>query len=533
MKRLTALMLLLMCLLPQGQAEAYVTNSSGGKLLRWDDSSFPLKWYINLTGYTQLSEADILQAFTHGMDQWTKPTCSKFRHSYQGKTTKGNASDRTNTLMFGPLNGFPSSTTAVTTTRWGATDKRYTDADIIFRSTKPWSLNPTQSQLDLRGTATHEIGHMLGLAHTGVNTATMYAKTETGPTNRRFLGNDDIQGICFLYPSGNPPPTQDARDGRGDLCGSSANGATCKDDLICVSKANNPAYCLEPCEGNDQCPQGGSCFRTTSGSRFCACDADSDCPNTKTCFHRNCFTKEGGTCKVDAECLAPLTCQAGACTKAPAPCTQDQDCPNDTVCLEGKCISKTGGCTSDQECPSTQICDSGQCVAKTAKGVGESCQRDADCLTQLCLPISTDGNTYCTKPCQQDSDCPPANRCFTAQDASKVCVVKEVECFEDKDCQGSTCTKGQCQSPTERGTPTEPTRPSESTPDTTSTPDQGPNAPPEATGPTDQPTTPPTPTGCGCQQGEAPLSFVFLCAFLLFLVLSITKKPHTKRPSTR
>lgn len=65
-------------------ADAYKANSSGGKTLRWADSSLPLAWYMNMNGYKGVSAADAEGAFKHGMAQWSAPTCSKFRTVYKG-----------------------------------------------------------------------------------------------------------------------------------------------------------------------------------------------------------------------------------------------------------------------------------------------------------------------------------------------------------------------------------------------------------------------------------------------------------------
>ena len=51
--------------------------------------------------------------------------------------------------------------------------------------------------MDLQTVATHEIGHLLGLAHTPVQEAVMYAIISPGST--KGLNQDDIDGIRALY----------------------------------------------------------------------------------------------------------------------------------------------------------------------------------------------------------------------------------------------------------------------------------------------------------------------------------------------
>lgn len=81
--------------------------------------------------------------------------------------------------------------------------------DIHFDDSETWTLatRPNDNQpIDLVTVAAHEIGHMLGLDHTGVSGSLMLPNY-TG--SHRFLGSDDIAGIRSLYglPQTNVPIT--------------------------------------------------------------------------------------------------------------------------------------------------------------------------------------------------------------------------------------------------------------------------------------------------------------------------------------
>lgn len=54
---------------------------------------------------------------------------------------------------------------------------------------------------ELKSIIAHEIGHALGLGHTNVNDALMYYATMD---KRVALGQDDIDGITYLYPAEQP-----------------------------------------------------------------------------------------------------------------------------------------------------------------------------------------------------------------------------------------------------------------------------------------------------------------------------------------
>lgn len=65
--------------------------------------------------------------------------------------------------------------------------------DIIFNTTIAWQIN---SNYDLRTVAIHEIGHALGMDHTQVQQAVMYA-AYTGL--KQALNSDDVLGIQSIY----------------------------------------------------------------------------------------------------------------------------------------------------------------------------------------------------------------------------------------------------------------------------------------------------------------------------------------------
>ncbi len=89
---------------------------------------------------------------------------------------------------------------------------------------------------DLRSIVTHEAGHFIGIGHSEVGEATMFASAERTSVNKRDLATDDINAVCSIYPPGNLDSTCDATP-RGGLqldctanecadaaCGSNGNG---------------------------------------------------------------------------------------------------------------------------------------------------------------------------------------------------------------------------------------------------------------------------------------------------------------------
>ncbi len=62
-------------------------------------------------------------------------------------------------------------------------------------------------RIDIENTITHEAGHSLGLDHTTVPDATMFATAPEGEISKRTLHDDDIQAIQLIYPAGKPTLT--------------------------------------------------------------------------------------------------------------------------------------------------------------------------------------------------------------------------------------------------------------------------------------------------------------------------------------
>jgi hypothetical protein len=97
------------------------------------------------------------------------------------------------------------------------------DSDIEINAvTEPLSLgDPGPNEVDLDSLMTHEVGHALGLAHSLDLQATMIAGYAKGSTGLRSLGDDDIAGVCDVYPPARKAGSSscEPRHGFSALCG--------------------------------------------------------------------------------------------------------------------------------------------------------------------------------------------------------------------------------------------------------------------------------------------------------------------------
>jgi Matrixin len=77
------------------------------------------------------------------------------------------------------------------------------DADIevnTANNTVTITDNPAKVEYDLQSILTHEAGHFIGLAHSPLPQAVMFASYSPGSLAQRKLDPDDIAAVCTVYP---------------------------------------------------------------------------------------------------------------------------------------------------------------------------------------------------------------------------------------------------------------------------------------------------------------------------------------------
>jgi hypothetical protein len=160
---------------------AVACNASGG-FTHW--ASGAISWRLNTSGQGS-NKAAALQSAISAWDA----AKSDQQISYGGTTSAGFQTDGVNTVLFARGNGCNGNCLAITALVLSS-GQVITETDISFNSRYAWNING--SDYDFQSTATHELGHTLGIHHTEISGSphpTMYAYYFG--TDGRTLENDD------------------------------------------------------------------------------------------------------------------------------------------------------------------------------------------------------------------------------------------------------------------------------------------------------------------------------------------------------
>lgn len=78
------------------------------------------------------------------------------------------------------------------------------ESDHAYNTDFGWSTSGASGKMDLQNIATHEFGHTFGMGHSSSTSSnsclTMYPSGSLGETQKRTLGDGDINGIKARYP---------------------------------------------------------------------------------------------------------------------------------------------------------------------------------------------------------------------------------------------------------------------------------------------------------------------------------------------
>lgn len=184
-------------------------RTASGVPIAWP--RMPIPFHVGKGGSASVTDGSDLQALQDAIGVWSNVACARISFRYEGEVT----SPRVEATPHGPNQNhlfwirsperwpYPNDVLAATKLTWNPTTGLILDADIAFNDHAfRWSTTtpPQPDHHDVMNTAVHELGHLLGLEHSPLPDATMFADAPPEETKKRDLGQDDREGICAIYP---------------------------------------------------------------------------------------------------------------------------------------------------------------------------------------------------------------------------------------------------------------------------------------------------------------------------------------------
>jgi hypothetical protein len=186
--------------------------------LHWASDNQPVPWFFHNVPPDDFSLDTAIASTQSAFNTWEALETSSITFQFSGET---NAEPF---VFFDFINtvGFITDPDLQRAGILGATDfivftftGEIAESDIFFNADVPWSVNPNgeAGHFDYESTAIHEIGHFLGLGHSGLGfmegvrveegSAIMFPFAfPPGSITGRTLKVDDITGASVLYPAG-------------------------------------------------------------------------------------------------------------------------------------------------------------------------------------------------------------------------------------------------------------------------------------------------------------------------------------------
>lgn len=257
----------------------------------------------------------------------------------------------------------PPSAAATTDVRYltSSDGVRLVEADIYLNAEHfRWSFGDRGVEgRDVQAVVSHEIGHVLGLEHPceqmgafGVrhcdasDQASALYPDYLGES-QRALGDDDVAGLCFLYPAAEGYCATSADCGAGLSCSAGR----------CTSRGACPSgECTEGAEAGDLCATRRDCHHehVCSDEGTCAPScARAACPAGWHCEADLCVPDAApyaGPCRFGRDCASGLCLTVDGVGRCSRPCRTG--CPAPDLCAEvegrGLCVppAPSGGCAA-------------------------------------------------------------------------------------------------------------------------------------------------------------------------------------------
>ncbi len=191
-------------------AHVRLIHPSNGNPLRWA-SPGAIAITVNATGSDDITDGSHLPALQLAIRAWNDATGTTATLvedvSGTGRARTDWEADDLHTLIFDEDDSsgyFPNGTGIVALTPvWFNGSGVIADADVIFNGSDfSFTTDGALGAFDVQDVATHELGHLLGLDHSGWAGATMYPYVDPAVILHRSISGDDERGLRDAYPTG-------------------------------------------------------------------------------------------------------------------------------------------------------------------------------------------------------------------------------------------------------------------------------------------------------------------------------------------
>ncbi len=182
--------------------------------LWWRDRLVPI--HLNQACSVDVPFQNCENAVWTTLDAWNQAYCSDFSFVSAGTTDRTDVGfdedhwdDNINLILWQEGAWEPDrSAIALTTTTYDRLTGEIVDTDVEFNGVDYTftTAESAETLTDIANTLAHEAGHMLGLDHSADTDASMYGIAAPGETKKRDLSQDDIDGVCHVYPIGQDLP---------------------------------------------------------------------------------------------------------------------------------------------------------------------------------------------------------------------------------------------------------------------------------------------------------------------------------------
>ncbi|MEE2903399.1 MAG: matrixin family metalloprotease [Myxococcota bacterium] len=188
--------------------------------LRWEQAA-PIKLAVRANPNRRTDIVLLENAIAASLNSWSEPSCSSLDFEYIGEVSADRPLSEVSQVI-SISEDWQADDSVVGLTTMTYTDKtgliRYgkielNEVDFVFIDALPDGACTFSRQYDLQSVLTHEIGHLIGLAHLSVedallreelgeDPATMSRAVDSCTIDFRTLEADDLEAACYVYPAG-------------------------------------------------------------------------------------------------------------------------------------------------------------------------------------------------------------------------------------------------------------------------------------------------------------------------------------------